>query len=299
MAQSPNHNTLFHLVPLNDIAHEALCHPDNQRFVSLAFSDARKQPELGLEVGFHVASVPGRVIARLGRNGDLILQRRSVSAVHIAFEMHPDTLVVLLSVRAKRMSSVKVKCKGNNNEEEDEVIEGDCVICYGKEYEITFVGYGFRLVWRQTESEPLRTLAVQDYQRALQQQANIRSRDLPTETDSDVHTWHNTRIHTAQRILFREATAVPRVVIGKGEFGAVYRAVDLESGHVFAIKVIRLKNYRNMEQARAVAHREVKALQKLKHVCHISHSAPAVLVDHALTTPTEEYHRVSWLRQVG
>jgi hypothetical protein len=228
--------------------------------------------DLGLEVGFHVSSVPGRVIARLGWDADLILQRRNISAVHVAFELHPDTLVVLLSVRAKRMSSVVVRYK--NIKPEGEPIEGDCVLCYGKQYNIDIVSYKFTLIWRQTDPEPLRALAARDYQRALQQQLNVRSRNLPTEDDSEVHTWHNTRIHTARRILFREADDVPRVAIGEGQFGAVYRAVDLESGHAFAVKVIKLDQFPDAEQARAVAHREVKALQKLSHVCHSSSPPP-------------------------
>lgn len=274
MAQSAKPGTLFHLVPVNDVARESLGHPDNQRFVSLSADG-----DLGLEVGFHVSSVPGRVIARLGRDGDLILQQRNVSAVHVAFELHPDTLVVLLSVRAKRMSSVIVRPKVITGQEEEkieeETIEGDCVLSYGKKYDIDIVRYSFSLIWRQREPEPLRALAVQDYQRALQQQVNVRSRNLPTESDSEVYTWHNTRIHTARRILCREADGVPRVLIGQGQFGAVYRAVDLESGHAFAVKVIKLDQYPDIEQARAVAHREVKALQRLNHVYHMSFSSPA------------------------
>jgi serine/threonine protein kinase len=170
------------------------------------------------------------------------------------------------------MSSVVVRYE--RLEQEPETIEGDCVLGYGKEYMIDIVCYKFSLIWRQTEPEPLRALAVRDYQRALQQQVNVRSRNLPTEGDSEVHTWHNTRIHTARRILFREADEAPRVVIGEGQFGAVYRAVDLESGHAFAVKVIKLHQFPDVEQARAVAHREVKALQKLSHVCCVSFPSP-------------------------
>ena len=159
MAQNANTSTLFHLVPLNELSHETLAHPDNRRFVSL--SDVSDEKTLGLEVGFHVSSVPGRVIARLGRNGDLILQQRNISAVHVAFELHPETLLVLLSVRAKHTSSVIVK----PDRQDREKIEGDCVLSYGKKYEIRIKDYSFHLVWRQIE---LRALAIQDYSKALQ-----------------------------------------------------------------------------------------------------------------------------------
>ena len=200
MAQNASASTLFHLVPFNDTARETLHHPDNRRFVSR--STAR---DLGLEVGFHVSSVPGRVIARLGRDADLILQQRNVSAVHVAFELHPETLLVLLSVRLKRLSLVTVgplsrgggPIEGGEYIKGGEPIEGDCVLHYGEVYRITIVDYVFDLVWRQDESEPLRALAVKDYRKALQQQAHVRSRKLPTEGDSEAYTWHNTRIHTA------------------------------------------------------------------------------------------------------
>lgn len=66
MAQDAKPSVLFHLVPRNDLSRERLNHPDNMRFVSQS-----AEGELGLEVGFHVSSVPGRVITRVGRNGEL------------------------------------------------------------------------------------------------------------------------------------------------------------------------------------------------------------------------------------
>ncbi len=286
MAQQPNPSTLFHLVPSNDEAREALDHPDNRRFVSLDPTVV----EPALEVGFHVSSVPGRVMARLGRNADLILQRRSVSAVHVSFEIHPETLVVLLSTRAKRVSSVLIKpvgqeqkgsAKGDNTIEGDEktkvndgakgddTVEGDCVLGYGVTYDIRIAGYHFFLVWRAMAPAALRELAIQEYNKAMKRQAIVRSRYLPTEGDSEAHTWHNTRIHTAQRPLFVEAKEIPRVEIGGGTFGKVYRVLDEMTGNTFAVKTINLRAYSDLEYARAAAHREIKTLQKIKHVCHV------------------------------
>jgi hypothetical protein len=235
-------------------------------------------------------------MARLGRNADLILKQRNISAVHVSFELHPETLVVLLSVRAKRSSSVVVKHRDAGKEE---TVEGDCVLGYGKKYDIQIAGYRFRLKWRDPDSTSLRELATREYQRALTDQANARSRYLPTEADSEAHTWHNTRIHTARRILFREADGNPRARIGGGQFGVVYRAVDFESGNAFAVKVIQLDQYPDPEHARAVAHREVKALQRLKHVCRVLLSSPSSCPFRRLTPLTEERHRVSGPRQVG
>ena len=262
MVPAASPQAIFHLIPENEAAREALNHTDNSRFVSIS----PRQEKLGLEVGFHVASVPGRVMARLGRNADLILQRRSVSAVHVSFEIHPDTLVVLLSVRTKRTRPVLVRPKNGLAES----VDGDCVLGYGTEYELEIGEYIFGLVWRSEDPLFLRELTHREYAQALERQAlvNAPSRFLPTEDDSEALTWHNTRIHTIQRPLFREAKGATRTRIGGGQFGEVYRAVDDQTGHPFAVKVILLHRYPDPEDARARAHQEAKALQRLKHVCH-------------------------------
>lgn len=157
MAQSPHPNTLFHLVPLNDLSRQALHHPDNRRFVSPILVGL-----LGIEVGFHVASVPGPDIAKLGRDSDLVLPGHNVSKVHVAFELYSKTHLVLLSVRTTRVSPVITKtCDGKER-------QGNRVLSYGIGYKIKFAGYKFSLVWRGTDPAPLRVLAIRDYQAALQ-----------------------------------------------------------------------------------------------------------------------------------
>ncbi|KAF2457520.1 kinase-like domain-containing protein [Lineolata rhizophorae] len=261
MAGNVNARTLFHLVPVNQATHNALLHPDNNHFVSTS----AKGP--GLEIGFHVPSMSrGRVMTRLGRDADLILPGRDVSAVHVAFEIHPETHVVLLSVRSKRSSTVTVSNEGTPGAQQ---ISEDCVLVYGICYKIRVTSYMFNLLWRDAKTvESLRELAVEGYRDSLLRLQNVRSRDRPTEfTDSELHSWHNTRLHTARKVLFREAEGAPRVLIGAGAFGAVYRAVDFESGNPFAVKVVRLDTLPDtkVEHARAALHREIKALEQLKH----------------------------------
>lgn len=69
---------IFHLVPDNRAAAEALHHARNAPFVSRS-ANLQKAP--GLEIGFHVPPFSrGHVITRMGRNADLIL-RESFSGV--------------------------------------------------------------------------------------------------------------------------------------------------------------------------------------------------------------------------
>ncbi|CAK7210374.1 hypothetical protein SCUCBS95973_000757 [Sporothrix curviconia] len=257
--------TLFYLTPSNDQAVQALHHPENLRFVSLTpnFGEQR------LGIGFHVSRVPGRVMARLGRghNADIILPGRSISAIHVAFEIHPETHAVLLSVRAKRESSVTVAPAEKNGS--GEKVEGDCVLSFDTRYNLEIGPYKFKVSWKAGTAAELQALAEAEYKEALKQEQYGRTRDLPTEDNSEKHTWHNTRIHTNNKTgpLFREAPDAIRTFLGEGAFGSVFKTVDLETGHAFAIKVIDLKKHPGgIQHARSAVHAEVKLLQRLKHV---------------------------------
>ncbi|KAI0118159.1 kinase-like protein [Nemania sp. FL0031] len=265
MARTANDRTLFHLVPVpgSQAAEEALSHPDNRRFVSLSASN-----KPGLEIGFHVPSFSrGHVITRLGRNTDLIL-RESYSAVHVAFEIHPETLVVMLSVRTKRVSSVKIAL--SEQVENGQAIFGDCAILYGQGYRIAIASYVFELVWRPTEGpdpvQSLKDLATRGYEDAMQRLKDVRSRDLSIPESSTANSWYITRLQSAKAPLFTELKGY-RVHIGDGGFGTVYRTVDQASGNPFAVKEVNLRQHRtvDLEAARAALHREVKIMETVLH----------------------------------
>jgi hypothetical protein len=101
----------------------------------------------------------GRVITRLGRDGDLIVGGANVSRVHIAFEVHPITLAVLLSVRStlphagvqvqpteRDEPEGKAQTVGEKRSLEALAVYGDCVIVYNQDYQITFSSLIFQLV---------------------------------------------------------------------------------------------------------------------------------------------------------
>ncbi|KIH94464.1 hypothetical protein SPBR_05791 [Sporothrix brasiliensis 5110] len=271
-------DTFFHLVPRNEESLPILDLRENWRFVSET-TDGKK----GLEIGYHVSKVPGRVMARLGRGltADIRLLGRNISSIHVAFELHPDTLAVLLSVRAKNASSVTVEPVEDDGESgavadtgRGDVVEGDCVLVFEQPYNIKIGVYSFDVAWcpkrevRQSKDEVWRIFARREYQKAVEREKLARSCDLPTYDSSTLNTWHNTRIHTANRPLFREAPGAERHMLDAGSFGSVFQATDRESGDPFAIKVIdltKLDSQRDVEYARASVHNEVKTLQKLKH----------------------------------
>ncbi|KAI0389807.1 kinase-like protein [Xylariaceae sp. FL0594] len=256
MAQNSvfNDRTLFHLVPVPGcrLAEDALSHPDNRRFVSPS-ADGR----LGLEIGFHVPKVSrGPVIVRLGRNTDLIL-RRSLSGVHFAFEIHPETCVVLLCNRTKYDSSITVapEARGRVGRRYEEVTYGDCAILYGQGYAIN-----------------VRAEGTESYEFELSDQAtrlkDVESRDqsIQLRSASTAHSWYRTRIRTAKAPIVTESEG-SRIHIGAGGFGTVYSAIDRTTGNPFAVKVVDLaKDKRGIEQARSALNREVTIMQELDHV---------------------------------
>lgn len=261
-----NQDTLFHLVPDNEVAQDALIHADNKRFVSRCCRGAD-----GLEIGYHVPSIPqGHVIARLGRNADLILHQSTISAVHLAFEIDPADHLVRLSVRSKCVSSVSFKLLEPAEDSADEYCYGDGVMPYGRNH-LMFIGsYKFRLIWRTIHSDhytnikALKALAIQGFQKSEQQLQNVRSRDRPTEyADSNHVSWHDTRLKTANSANFADNIQILGK-IGSGSFGTVYKAVDRSSRHVYAVKVIDLT--RHGPDMRALIHREIKVMERLKHV---------------------------------
>ncbi|KAJ4300560.1 hypothetical protein N0V88_003239 [Collariella sp. IMI 366227] len=256
--------TLFHLVPANRAAEEALQHVKNARFVSQsAFDNAP-----GLEIGFHVPVFShGHVMAKLGRDADLILTE-SFSGTHFAFQMQPETLAVLLSVRTRHPSAaVRV---GWHSAATDHEVEGDCVLEYGRNYRISVASYRFWLIWRNVSDQSqvkwtaLRTLAIKGYQDSLIRARDVDPHKLSLVDTSTAHSFFTTRIHTANAPLVIEEQET-RELIGQGSFGNVFKSRDQRSGHYFAVKSVNLRLARNVERVRACLYREVSIMKELSH----------------------------------
>lgn len=285
MAPEFHPRTIFHLVPTNEVAHDALLHPDNKRFVS------NSKHGLSLKISYHVPSLSrGHVIARLGRNADLILYKsdpkQPMSAVHVAFQINPATHLILLSVRSKQVSSVSfamlrdpekkssTKRKGIKEDTNGEKITEDGVILYRQNYKISITSYKFHLIWRTILSNPttniesLKTLIIQGYQQSLQLLREVRSRDRLTENDdSEAQSWYIIRLNIVKSPVFNDIKYL-RVRIGSGAYGTVFEAVDQSFGYKFVIKVVALDCYSDIEAARALLHREIKVMERIRYVSY-------------------------------
>ncbi|KAL8296120.1 hypothetical protein RB597_009420 [Gaeumannomyces tritici] len=281
MLRSVHPQTLFHFVLTNQVAWEALDHDDNKKFVS-----ETNDGQPGLEIGFHVPIKPdSRVITRLGRNADLILRhstpQKVMSRVYVAFEFHPTTHFILLSVRSKALTSVTfglVSPPGDPGTPENTMpvpTLGDGVIVYSRDHTVSIASYEFKLVWRTLSSTLgqnialFKDLALQGYNSCLQRMAAFGSRDRPSDYDhTEAQSWHVTRLNTAKCQLFEEVKEARERLGGddSGAFGTVYKAVDKKTGNLFAIKVVKLEgDPLQIQTARAALHREVKNLERLNH----------------------------------
>lgn len=215
-----------------------------------------------------------------------------MSAVHVAFQINPATELIVLSVRSKQISSVKFAVlkrdqdngqntqeasgKGSPVQEEDpgsgdtgEQLTGDGVILYSQDYSISIASYDFQLLWLSDDAVALKIRAVEGYRASSQQLQDVRSRDRPTEYDnSEALSWHITRLDTVKGTGFKDIPHL-RDEIGKGSYGKVYKAIDQASGHIFAIKVVKLEEYGDIDAARALLHREIKMMERLHHVSNM------------------------------
>ncbi|KAL8380931.1 hypothetical protein RB595_005296 [Gaeumannomyces hyphopodioides] len=277
MNNCPNAGTLFHLVPKNWFAGSALHTPENKRFVSQT-SDG--QP--GLEVGFHVPTVPhGRAITTLGRDGNLILDASTpqnvLSRLHVAFEFDPGSHLILLTLlsRAAAPSSVRLQENGGSSNNPLPIIRHE-FITYGTEYTVWIASYEFKLVWQtlsgenQTNRELLMQLALKGYRIFEARLKRARSRDCPTEQAiQEAGSWHNTRFNTAKKRRLEDVVELRERLTGADEsaFGEIYKTVDIHTFTEFIVKKVPLdgRGLGTQYSQREAFHREVEMLEDLKH----------------------------------
>ncbi|KAI1335059.1 hypothetical protein F5Y15DRAFT_420293 [Xylariaceae sp. FL0016] len=124
----------------------------------------------------------------------------------MAFEIHPETLVVMLIVRTKSPSTVTASAVDEN--EYPQETSGDCAILYGQAYKIKIASYVFRLAWNSSEPtntvQYLKDTATSDYQDALHRLKDVRSRDHSVLGPESAQSYYMTRIRSSKAPLVKE-----------------------------------------------------------------------------------------------
>jgi len=234
-----NPETFFHLVPTTiDSVH---CFADlrNVKFVSMAGPDG----EIGLEVGLHVAVRPHKFshnITTLGTDADLRLRGNSIEKSHIAFDIHPITRTVLLRVAAEDKRTVQVKPRPIRVAGLFNVT----ILIPGNDYHITIGAgpepYEFDVRWNEALCIPCAINAHMTMHGVPRP-----PRQFPFLAEPDVLAFYKNRPgELVQEVHILEKM---RVMATSGE---MYRAVDVDSGHFVAVRVVRerVRNYKTVEQ---------------------------------------------------
>lgn len=260
MTRPAHTDTLFHLEPADHFTSGVLSHHNNGRLVSLS-----PQGEPALEIGYHVHQIArgGQVLARLGRgrSADLVLDDQKISETHIAFEVHPVSHAILLCISARNSSSVTIQ--------PNKVLRTDdgfrqFVLIPGQEYTISIQALAgilkFHLRWRLDLSSIARAVDA-GFQAAETRVVITQFAKTHVDEDNDIGSWYNTRL-SSSRLENGVRNVQLRKVLGVGAFGNVHEGLDLDSGHLVAVKIVEPDN----EQQFKSLHREIQTLGTLKHV---------------------------------
>lgn len=298
----PSHHvqTIFHLVPQNPKAESVLAHPDNQQFVSSSAPPSgrndleggeRGGPRPGLEIGYHVRRSPDpEIIVEVGRNADLILPATTISAIQFSFEVHPKSKAIVFHDRSRYHNTI-IEPFGFRSDRSVRQL----VLEPGISYDIAAGSerkdlYRFKVWWVNAEQAPGKV--NEGYRTAKMRALNNRSARTVDEDEAEIPSSCNKKLQTLADAGVQRVTQGE--LLGRGSFGEVRKAVDLDSGRYVAVKRIVLTRY-SAKRNKLSIDRKITTLSSLCHVsCQIDY-----LQLFNLTVYLEEYSRVLRLKQIG
>jgi len=260
----PHPRALFSLEPLNDRARDVVTNPNNSHLVS-----ALPDGVLALDIGFHIRSQSRNTLAMLGRNNaDIIVQGSSIARSQCSFEIDdPDTGVVMLYDRS---NSQTTQVSGGNAKPFEPGRTRRIVVANDVNTEIGMGGIAcdlvrFKLRWHDLYK--LGTVKNIKNQEGLicSQEENPRFARTVDEMPTVLPSQRATRLHTPgeRQLRMRYAEGYQ---LGSGQFGTVYKAIDVDSGKVMAVKVIKRPLLGWEADAWQRVKREVEILARISHV---------------------------------
>ena len=268
MASNPPHALApFTLYPLNERAATITALSENARLISVHPSTGRP----GIDVGISFRSTSRQTLATLGRHGtDIHIMGSYISRLQCSFEIHERSNTIMLYDRSHSNTTQVFS--------DDQEMTDVYPFVYGRHPRRvlvapnvnTVIGMGgsrcdlvqFKLVWWDRDPKILQMpqLVVPDSKLA-------RTYDVD---ETEVPSRRETRIHSGA------AAGSPSPIrykkegdhIGKGRFGTVYRAINVDSGDCIAVKIVSRGEQLDAlwgSTLRATLKNEVQRLSDLDH----------------------------------
>ena len=269
----PHPLALFSLIPYDDNkrAKAVVAHPCNSHLISTTTDG-----ELALDVGFHIRSKSHNTLATLGRGDtDIFVDGASIAKIQCSFEIDLDTNVVMLYDRSYYRTT---QVYGENAMPFEHERLPQVVVQANLNTVVGMGGEGrnlvqFELIWHQDPDGTIEKVKNrEDIVRGYEEHPRI-ARTIMDETDTVFPSRRETRIHTPGTRQLKMRYMTIGDMLGAGQFGEVYKAVNVDSGKLMAVKMLKLpddatKKQRDhwRESVYYALKREVENLAKINHV---------------------------------
>ncbi|KAH8726459.1 kinase-like domain-containing protein [Phaeosphaeriaceae sp. PMI808] len=254
----PHHLALFYLKPKNPQAEEIVS--DQQNSVFATVSDEGKNV---LDIGHIRPSGSNNTLATLGRgsDADIYIACPSISRIQCSFEVDPQTCVIMFHDRSRTHTS---HVSGPNAMPFEPGRPRKIVVQEGLNKFIQMGGSSsdtieFELVWYQDPVQTMEKIKSQESNRI----GYINNPRLDLTTEYVANAASPTQNCESK---MRHVTIGTR--LGAGRFGDVYKAVDVDSGKLMAVKVLKKVGYATRNQSGLMPSElgsEAKILSTLKH----------------------------------
>ncbi|KAL6409740.1 Serine/threonine-protein kinase RAD53 [Ilyonectria robusta] len=257
---SPRPLTLFTLIPDSDAARAAVHHSANAPFVS-QYGD-----QLVFDVG-HMRAKPDGTLVTLGRgNADIVLDSPSLSRIQCSFVINPDTNVVMLHDLSGQWSTqvFGLPLFPFENDRTRQVVVSPTlnpVLGMGGEKRDL---YKFQLEWRQDLTNTLKEIkARKEADASISYQEDTRNARTIDAKETEMQTPRfDLRIQVPPRPKIRYIRPDDSA-LGRGQFGQVFKALDVDTGRFLAVK--RLVRQAEGSWEAAAQKREVEVLSRSRH----------------------------------
>lgn len=265
MSLYPNRHrlALFSLKPLNEHAKNVVNHPWNQHLTS-KLTDGT----IVLDIGFQIRSRSHHTLATLGRgDADIFVDGITIANIQCSFEIEPATNVIMLYDRSHGQTT---QLFGNDAVPFEHGRVRQVVVQKDLNSRLGMGGRAqntvqFEFIWYQDFPETAeiikdRESIMNDYEE------NPRLARTTDELETALPAQMQTKIHIAgPRQLKMRYMKFGK--LGFGQFGAVYKGLDIDKGRFLAVKMLQQPKQPSEEaEWRKLLKREVDTLSRISHV---------------------------------